>query len=244
MISKVIYYAWFGNNELPDTAKKNILKWKSLNPGFEVKEINESNFDINSFSFTKEAYEHGNWAFVSDVARLYTLFNHGGFYFDIDVEELLPIDKSFLEFSSVWSLENSDSIATGLFFGAEKGNPHLKNILDIYKHLNYSEENLANLVTVPIVTKYFLEHGFKMLNKRQVLSDNSLILPTSYFAPFHYWGGGHITKNTHGIHHYKATWVDNKSKLSGNYIKKNFILHFSLLYWYLFKIKHYFTNII
>lgn len=38
------------------------------------------------FSFTKEAYASKDWAFVSDVARLYTIYKNGGIYLDIDVE--------------------------------------------------------------------------------------------------------------------------------------------------------------
>jgi hypothetical protein len=38
-------------------------------PDYEIKEWNESNFDVNIIPYTKEAYEAKKYAFVSDYAR-------------------------------------------------------------------------------------------------------------------------------------------------------------------------------
>lgn len=79
-IPRIIHYCWFGGNEKPEIVKKCMASWKEKCPDFEIKEWNENNFDINMFPYTKEAYENKKWAFVSDVARLWIIYNYGGIY--------------------------------------------------------------------------------------------------------------------------------------------------------------------
>ena len=81
---KYIHYCWFGGNKLPRKLKKYMKTWKKYLPDYEIVEWNESNFDVNFCEFVKDAYENKKWAFVSDVARLYALYNYGGIYFDTD----------------------------------------------------------------------------------------------------------------------------------------------------------------
>ncbi len=57
MIPKVIHYCWFGRNPLPPFAVKCIESWKKFLPGYEIKEWNEDNFDVNIIPYTQEAYE-------------------------------------------------------------------------------------------------------------------------------------------------------------------------------------------
>lgn len=47
-------------------------------PDYEIKEWNEENFDVNIIPYTKEAYEAKKYAFVSDYARFWILYNYGG----------------------------------------------------------------------------------------------------------------------------------------------------------------------
>ena len=92
MIPKVIHYCWFGRNPLPESAIKCIDSWKKFCPGYQIKEWKEDNFDVNSIPYTKDAYQAGKYAFVSDYARFRVLYNNGGIYFDVDVEVIKPID--------------------------------------------------------------------------------------------------------------------------------------------------------
>lgn len=55
--SKTIHYCWFGENPLPDFALKCINSWKEFFPGYEIKEWNEDNFDVNIIQYTAEAYK-------------------------------------------------------------------------------------------------------------------------------------------------------------------------------------------
>ena len=65
MIPKLIHYCWFGGGPIPDDYKKNIGSWEKFCPGYEIKEWNESNFDINCCEYVKEAYEAKKMGFCS-----------------------------------------------------------------------------------------------------------------------------------------------------------------------------------
>ena len=106
MIPKIIHYCWFGGNPLPDDAKKCIASWKKFFPDYEIKEWNETNYDLSVCPYVKEAYESKKWAFVSDYARFDILYKYGGLYFDTDVEVI----KSF-----------DDILKNGAFMGQEAG---------------------------------------------------------------------------------------------------------------------------
>ena len=92
MIPKVIHYCWFGRNPLPESAVKCIDSWRKFMPDYEIKEWNEDNFDVNAIPYTAEAYQMKKYAFVSDYARFWILYQYGGLYFDTDVELIKPID--------------------------------------------------------------------------------------------------------------------------------------------------------
>ena len=92
MIPKKIHYCWFGGNPLPPLAVKCIESWKKYLPDYEIKEWNESNFDLNYNDYVCEAYEVKKWAFITDVVRLYAMVTEGGIYKDTDVEVLKPLD--------------------------------------------------------------------------------------------------------------------------------------------------------
>ena len=85
MIPKIIHYCWFGGKKKPRVIRKCIKSWKRFFPDFEIKEWNESNFDVNCCEYVKEAYKQKRYAFVSDYCRFYVLYKHGGMYLDTDV---------------------------------------------------------------------------------------------------------------------------------------------------------------
>lgn len=93
MIDKRIFYCWFGENELSVFEKMCIKSWRDQCPDYEIIEINESNFDVDSSEFAKAAYEHKNYAFVSDYARLWALSKQSGFYLDTDIRLIKSLDE-------------------------------------------------------------------------------------------------------------------------------------------------------
>ena len=94
MIPKKIHYFWFGPNQKSNQILEYIESWKKYLPDYEIIEWSEKNFDINCCQYVREAYEAKKYAFVSDYARLYVLYNYGGIYFDTDIE----VCKSFEHF--------------------------------------------------------------------------------------------------------------------------------------------------
>ena len=152
MIPRTIHYCWFGPEPLPKRVKKCIRSWEKLCPDYQIVRWNEQNFDIHYNQFTKDAYEAGKWAFVSDVARLYIIYHHGGIYLDTDVELLKPLD-SFLAQKAFMGVEYNGLIATGLGFGAEKHVEVIKELLDEYDRVRF---DASRPVDCPKLTTEYL----------------------------------------------------------------------------------------
>lgn len=212
-IPKVIHYCWFGGAELPAQVKKCMDSWKQHCPDYEIIRWDERNFDYQEYAFTKDAYDAKKWAFVSDVARLYVVYRHGGIYLDTDVELLTSLDP-FLENEAFMGFEQGRKVATGLGFGAEKGNPVIKANLDAYKELCF-EANNGNLesISCPVITTAVLEQ--QGLERRDVFQklEGVTVYPTSVFCPMLFADGtADIKEDTVSVHHYAATWTTEEEK--------------------------------
>ena len=140
MIPKVIHYCWFGGNPLPKLARDCIESWKKYCPGYEIREWNESNFDLECCQYVKEAASVGKWAFVSDYARFKILYVHGGVYFDTDVELIKTIDDilakgAFMGIEKPFNISCHQKylVASGLGFATEKSMPVIGEILKLYE---------------------------------------------------------------------------------------------------------------
>lgn len=92
MIPKIIHFFWFGKGDKSDVILKCIESWKEFAPEYQIKEWNETNFDVNFCKYTREAYRLKKWAFVCDVARLKVIMEEGGIYLDTDIELKRPLD--------------------------------------------------------------------------------------------------------------------------------------------------------
>ena len=138
MIPKVIHYCWFGGNPLPESAQKCIASWRKFLPDYEIKEWNESNFDVNAIPYTAQAYAAKKYAFVSDYARFSILYDNGGLYFDTDVEVIRPMDDiiengPFMGFEiDASGIDFKKAVAPGLGLGANPGLGLYKEILEHY----------------------------------------------------------------------------------------------------------------
>ena len=216
-IPKIINYCWFGYGKKSKMVKRCISSWRKFAPDYKIVEWNENNFDIKINKYVKEAYENRKWAFVSDYARLWIIYNNGGIYFDTDVELIKPIDEEILNYKGFYCMEN-DKIATGLGFGAEKEDKIVKKLLDSYNNINIKFDNETTCVRL---NEPIFESEFKAINKEKInIQNNYIILPTEYFCPLNYITGEmEITKNTIGIHWYNASWYTKKEK-AGKRIKQ------------------------
>ena len=118
MIPKKIHYCWFGRGEKPKLAKKCLKSWSKYCPDYEIVEWNEDNFDVEQYPYAKFCLQNKKWAFLSDFARLVIVHEHGGIYFDTDVE-LVRSPDSLLSYEAFYGFENDQNVATGLGFGAQ-----------------------------------------------------------------------------------------------------------------------------
>lgn len=217
-IPKVIHYFWFGRNPLPPLAEKCIASWKKYLPDYEIKEWNEDNFDVNSIAYTKQAYEAGKYAFVSDYARLKILYEQGGVYFDTDVEVIKSFD-SILEVGAFMGLETTEdgsvAVASGLGMAAPAKLTAYKKLVESYEKDNFIDQkgryNLETIVTR--VTGLLKNDGFEAKNVIQKCGD-IIIYPTEYFCPKNFATGKlSITENTYSIHWYDASWQPLSSRV-------------------------------
>lgn len=241
MIPKVIHYCWFGGNPFPELAEKCIASWRKFFSEYEIKEWNESNFDVNCCEYVREAYREKKWAFVSDYARYWILFNYGGIYFDTDVEVIKSLED-IVEAGSFMGTEkdfdaqrvSGDYVAvnSGLGMGIEKGNEVIGELLKEYESVHFIQNtgsyDLSNTVVLR-TTNRFISYGFD--NKAHTVQTvkGITIYPKDYFAPMNYYTGEiSITENTRTIHHYLATWLNPrekqimeiKKKYDGNALKR------------------------
>ncbi len=213
MIPKTIHYCWFGNNPKPKLAKKCIKSWKKHCAGYKIIEWNESNFDITSNEYVKEAYEAKKWAFVTDYVRLWALYHYGGVYMDTDVQVLKPLDP-FLEKEKGFSgFESETAIPTGIM-AAEKEHVVIKQWLEHYDTAHFlMPDGSYNLQTnVSIITNYMKNKGIVLNNTYQRIEDFAFY-PKDYFCPKNWFTGlCDMTDNTTVIHHFDGSWFDKAFK--------------------------------
>ncbi|WP_339215174.1 glycosyltransferase [Solibacillus sp. FSL W8-0372] len=218
MIPKKIHYCWFGGNEYPQLMKDCIESWKKYLPEYELIEWNESNFDIKSNQFVKEAYEAKKYAFVSDYVRLYVLYNYGGIYLDTDVEVKKSLNN-LLGLKAFTGRESDDSYVTGTL-GAEKGHLWIKELLDYYTNKSFYDSNghLTNTVIITQITKQIYKDIENSNPKRVYESQDLTIYPFEYFCAKDYKTGIlKSTKNTYSIHHFNGSWLSKKTKIRTNF---------------------------
>lgn len=171
MIPKVIHYCWFGGNPLPKSAQKCIASWRKYLPDYEIKEWNESNFDVNLIPYTAEAYKAKKYAFVSDYARFWILHKYGGLYFDTDVEVIKNMDDIIAK-GSFMGCENEAKpgampaelgVAPGLGLGVKPGLRLYGEILEIYKDKHYilPDGSYSPETVVTITSDLLCKYGLK-----------------------------------------------------------------------------------
>ncbi|CAM4096938.1 glycosyltransferase family 32 protein [Bacillus manliponensis] len=216
-VPRIIHYCWFGGKEKPDIVKRCINSWERNLSGYEVKEWNEKNFDINCNLYVKEAYEAKKFAFVSDYVRVYVLYQYGGIYLDTDVEVFKSFDD-MLHHESFWGFEQENYIATSTI-GAAKGNPLIKQFLDLYEGKQFIQKDGSydDFTNVAMVTKMLQEKGLKKNGEYQQLEGLGVFYPQTYFSPYDYINcRKFITKETYAMHHFYKSWLSPKARLKSN----------------------------
>lgn len=232
-IPKVIHYCWFGGNPLPELAYKCIASWRKYLPDYEIKEWNESNFDVFQAPYIAEAYRLKRYAHVSDYARFWILYHYGGIYFDTDVEVIHPLDDiidrgSFMGFECQEGTQYDNpngNLNPGLGVAVPPGHPFFKIMLDFYNHHHFVRWNGKNSGNITHKVTRFLDYDHKEILRGGIVKvSNLLIYPIEYFCPLNYYTGEmNVTKNTRTIHHYMASWIKKRNRLQGIIERMKFI---------------------
>lgn len=219
MIPKIIHYCWMSHDPYPEDIQMCIDSWKKCMPDYEIRLWNADTFDVNSYQYTKEAFSTEKYAYVSDVIRLYALYNYGGIYLDSDI----LVKKSFddlLFCEGFTGFEAGERIGAWIFASQEK-NPIFGELMEYYDGLKFIDiEGRPQLIpnTIP-VTKTLIKHGLRPVNEVQVL-EHITVFPEDYFCPYNPWTGEEIiTPDTHAKHLFAGGW-NNKAGNDLPFVRK------------------------
>ncbi|MCX7205744.1 MAG: glycosyltransferase [Proteobacteria bacterium] len=208
MIPKLIHYVWVGDSEKSELAKKCIESWSRFLPDYQIIEWgNESLANIDN-QYLQEAYLCKKWAFVSDYLRLHALLQHGGFYFDTDLE----ITKSVDDFRSHtfvigFELHDGNFSPMSALIGAKKGNAMIQGLLSEYENISFINNGSMNLETNTVKIGRFFSKNYglsKPYNGCEVfeLSPGSKIYPYSHFCT------RVVGFENYSIHHFNGSWME------------------------------------
>lgn len=216
-IPKIIHYCWVGGKPKPQSVLYCIESWKRCCPDYEIREWNESNYDFTKNEYMRQAYEAKKWGFVPDYARLDIIYEYGGIYLDTDVEMLRSPDE-LLGQDGFMGFENTGDgeyfVNCGHGFGAVPHHEVIRKARDLYNVLSFlNEDGTPNLLASPhFTTQSLQEFGLVQENRDQQLPGmtvyaSDVLCPKSFRT-----GKIKKTSRTISIHHFTASWVDEKIK--------------------------------
>lgn len=187
-----------------------------VNISYSNQEWNEDNFDVNMIPYTAEAYAAKKYAFVSDFARFWILYKHGGLYFDTDVEVIKPLDDiiargNFMAYEcpSPEAGGMEKSIAPGLGLGVNPGLGLLKDLIDTYSNMHYMVDGklVSTKTIVNFTSEAFHKAGIKKIDDDMDFSADCYLYAPEFFCPLdHHTGILTLTNKSRSIHHYTASW--------------------------------------
>lgn len=206
-IPKILHYCWFGGKPKPPLAEKCIRSWRKFCPDFEIREWNESNFDLEQVpAYVRQAYEAGRWAFVTDYVRLRALTEVGGIYLDTDVEIVRPLEP-FLKHEAFAGFEHLERVQTGVL-ACRKGFPLFQEFLAYYETAVFRrpDGSMDTTTNVEILTGICRKKGLVFNDTFQVV-DGLAVYPREVFCPVDYDTMKlKKTRKTVTIHWFSGSW--------------------------------------
>lgn len=211
--NKIIHFCWFGMGKMPDEVSKTVNNWKKILHDYEFMLWDESTFNVNMHPYTKEAYNHKKYAYVTDYVRLYVLKLYGGIYMDTDVDVIKSLDI-FLENRAFTGCESDQMCVTGIM-GAVPNHPWINDLISHYDNLHF--ENNGELSLIPN-TKFITEvtiqkYGWKQKNIYQELQHGLVIYPFNVLCAKNWETGKiEISDDTYTIHNFSGSWLSKRQK--------------------------------
>lgn len=176
MIPKKIHYCWFWKWEKSPLMQHCIESWKRYNPNYEIIEWNESNCDLNSTIWVRQAYAQKKWAFVADYFRIEKLVQYGWVYCDTDAEIILPFD-SLLKNIFFMSFQRRSALETHIIW-SESWISILRETLDFYQ-----KQSSFQMITInEIMTNIFIKRWMALSWKEQIVDDIYHIYPSNVLS--------------------------------------------------------------
>jgi mannosyltransferase OCH1-like enzyme len=216
MIPKIIHYCWVGPNPIPEKELQCINSWKKYLPGYELRFWNEKTFNISSNTFASQAYEHKNYAFVSDYIRTKVLYDHGGVYLDTDVEILSNLDQILAKEHCFLGFETRAKVGTAIM-GFTPKHPVLEKFMNFYQSNNFKDDkgNVNTIANVTILTDILSKFGLVANGTAQIVTDIE-IYAREYFYPKKIAENEfRVTEQTMAIHKCSNSWMTDKERARG-----------------------------
>lgn len=158
--------------------------------------------------YTAEAYAAKKYAFVSDFARFWVLYECGGIYFDTDVEIIRPIEDIIAK-GSFMGAEDREHVNPGLGMCMEQRNPLCQWYISYFSDKHFTSEQPS---MIPVITRKMKELGWKDGSGLHVVifeSQSVNIYPPPVFSPKNFTTGKiTITSECRSIHHFSMSWFD------------------------------------
>ena len=211
-LPRKIHYCWFGGKPLTPLAEACLSSWREHCSSLEIVRWDESNIPIADHAYMRLAYEKGMWAFVADYARFLVLVEHGGIYFDTDMEVVKSFDP-LMGHSDFVADEKPGRMSAGVI-AARPQSAFLKDCLA------WMDRDAANgkpaFTPIPNIMQEVYDTGDYELT----------IFPPEYFYPYNPYDPDQpvkqllfsdITEQTYAIHHWSASWV--RPRTWGQYLK-------------------------
>ena len=209
MIPKTIHYCWLGGAPLPELALKCIDSWKRFCPDYRIIRWDESNLDLSCDRYVRYQYSVKNWALTTDFLRFKIVYNHGGVYFDTDVELIKPIDELLANHAFI-GVDSVGYVNPGSGVGSEKDFPLWKTLLDQYNAYDFSVDSSPPAFS--ILRKFTESLGYSSPDQVKTLEDLT-IYPVDYFSPIDLTTRKlQVTNNTYSIHHFFGSWISEEER--------------------------------
>lgn len=233
MIPKVIHYCWFNNTPIPPSLRVCMNSWKKVLPDYQWRLWDLNAFDLNSLSWTKEAYEANALAFVADYVRLYALYTEGGIYMDTDVLVKKSFDP-FLSYGFFTAIEyhpemiEADELADerlesdgtnrfpgtrvpglGLLsaiLGSEKGHPFMAEAMKFYQDRHFIQKDgswYTNEIAPDVLALAAEKFGLKYNRFIEQVLDERILIMPSRMLGAAYV---QVTEDTVAVHLSKGSW--------------------------------------
>ena len=147
---------------------------------------------------------------MTDYLRLLVLTEHGGIYFDTDVEVVHPLDELLQEHAFI-GFENDQYVNTGQGIGAESGNEIVLQMLKEYDPLLDGQHGMIGCPKLN--TDALVKYGLILNGQTQDLG-NMKVYSSEFFNPYDDLTGRlNKTKSTYSIHWYAKSWMSKSTIL-------------------------------